>query len=103
MIDLDRLCAALGTQPAEVRYWVEAGWVQPAGTAEAYLFGDADVARVRLIGELKYELRIEEDTLPLVLSLLDQIYGLRRQLSSLAGAVSQQPEEVRAAIAAAMK
>jgi chaperone modulatory protein CbpM len=102
MIDLDKLCAALGAQAAEVRNWVEAGWVQPAGAAEAYQFADADVARVRLIVELKYELRIEDDTLPLVLSLLDQIYGLRRQLTSLAGAVRQQPEEVRRAIAGAI-
>ena len=99
MIDLDRLCADLGTQAADVHAWIASGWVQPAGAPENYLFGDADIARVRLIVELRYELSVEEETLPLVLSLLDQVYGLRRQLSALADAVSQQPDPVRRAIA----
>jgi chaperone modulatory protein CbpM len=103
MIDLDRLCATLGAQATDVHSWIEAGWVQAQGAPERYLFGEMDVARVRLIVELRYELHVEEDTLPLVLSLLDQVYGLRRQLSSLADAVNRQPDEVRKAIAAAMK
>jgi chaperone modulatory protein CbpM len=36
--------------------------------------------------------------MPLVLSLLDQIYTLRRQMNALTGAIGQQPEDVRRAI-----
>jgi hypothetical protein len=32
---------------------------------------------------------------PLVLSLLDQVYALRRQLNALTGAVQRQPDDVR--------
>ena len=102
MIALDRLCATLGAQASEIHQWIAAGWVQPAGAPDL-MFADADIARVRLIVELKYELHVEEDTLPLVLSLLDQVYGLRRQLSTLARAVSRQPDDVRKAITAAME
>ena len=33
--------------------------------------------------------------MPVVLSLLDQVYGLRRELKALARAVDRQPEAVR--------
>ena len=63
----------------------------------------ADLARLRLIVELRHELAVEEETMPVVLSLLDQVYGLRRRFASLARAVRQQPDEVRRAIAAAIR
>ena len=33
--------------------------------------------------------------MPLVLSLLDQVYALRRQMNALTGAIREQPEDVR--------
>ena len=103
MISLDDLCTSLGAKQAEVRGWIEAGWVQVSGEAESWRFAEADVARVRLIFELRYELAVGEEDLALVLRLLDQVYGLRRELQALALAVSRQPDSVRSAIAAAMK
>jgi chaperone modulatory protein CbpM len=103
MIELEALCVTIGRAPAEVRGWIAAGWVMPTELTEPPRFAEADAARVRLIAELRYELQIEEDDLALVLSLLDQVYGLRRQLNALATAVSRQPDEVRRAIAAAME
>jgi chaperone modulatory protein CbpM len=103
MITLDDLCSALGAQPAEVRGWIEAGWVQTSGEPDAWRFAETDVARVRLIFELRYTLDVGEEDLALVLRLLDQVYGLRRELQALAQAVSRQPDAVRAAIAAAMQ
>ena len=38
------------------------------------------MARVRLIPELHLALEVEEPTVPLVLSLMDQLYATRRQL-----------------------
>jgi chaperone modulatory protein CbpM len=46
---------------------------------------------------------VAEDTMPLVLSLLDQVYTLRGQLQAIARAVEGQPEPVRAAILAAIR
>jgi chaperone modulatory protein CbpM len=45
-----------------------------------------------------HDLAVEEETMPLVLALLDQVYALRRQLSALTAAIQRQPEEVRRAI-----
>jgi chaperone modulatory protein CbpM len=83
----------------ELTQWVEFGWVTPARhEREEPAFSDLDVARVCLICDLRHDLAVEEETVPLVLSLLDQIYTLRRQMNALTGAIRQQPEDVRDAI-----
>jgi chaperone modulatory protein CbpM len=61
------------------------------------------VVQVRLICELHFELRIEEDSMSVVLSLLDQLYAVRRSLRTISSAVEAQPEGVRASIAARVK
>jgi len=86
----------------ELHRWVELGWVVPEGPAGERqaepVFSDIDVARVRLICDLRHDLAVEEETIPLVLSLLDQLYALRRQMKALTGALQRQPEDVRRAI-----
>ena len=83
----------------EIHAWIERGWVRPEGRRGGEpLFSELDVARLCLICDLRHDLAVEEETLPLVLSLLDQVYTLRRQLGALTDAVQQQPPEVRRAI-----
>ena len=67
------------TQVELVR-WVEQGWVVPDAEGTAFVFREIDVARVRLIHDLRRDMDVGEDAIPLVLSLLDQIYELRSQL-----------------------
>jgi chaperone modulatory protein CbpM len=87
----------------EIHSWVERGWVRPAGRRGGEpLFSELDVARLCLICDLRQDLAVEEETVPLVLSLLDQVYTLRRQLGALTDAVQQQPADVRRAIMAAL-
>src|SRR5918994_2614414 len=83
----------------ELIQWVELGWVTPERQErDEPAFPDLDVARVCLICDLRHDLAVEEETVPLVLSLLDQVYALRRQMNVLTGAIRQQPDEVRQAI-----
>ena len=83
----------------ELARWVELGWVAPLGRERGEpAFSELDVARVCLICDLVRDLAVEEETVPLVLSLLDQVYVLRRQLGALTSAVRRQPEDVRRAI-----
>jgi chaperone modulatory protein CbpM len=103
MITLDELCASLGARQSEVRGWIQAGFVEAIGESQSWHFAEVDAARVRLIFELRYQMNVVEEDLDLVLRLLDQVYGLRRELQALAQAVSRQPDAVRSAIAAAMK
>lgn len=87
----------------ELRAWVEEGWVRPVRGSRGPVFDDLDVARVRLVCDLREDLSLPSDALPVVLSLLDQLHGLRRQLRDLAGAVDHQPDEVRRAVLAAWR
>jgi chaperone modulatory protein CbpM len=88
----------------ELTHWIELGWVAPERPADAEpAFSDLDVARVCLICDLRHDLEVEEETIPLVLSLLDQVYDLRRQLNALTAALRQQPDDVRRAVLALLE
>jgi chaperone modulatory protein CbpM len=101
MVSANELVAAIGPlQEDALLHWIELGWVTPARDTRDVLFDQADVARVRLICELHYDLSIEEDSMAVVLSLLDQLYTVRRGLGVLMSAVAAQPDDVRAQIAA---
>lgn len=75
--------------------WIRLGWVRPERREGAAFFHDVDIARVRLLNELEHTLEFDDDTVPLVLSLLDQIHGLRNELRCLTLAVEEQPTAVR--------
>lgn len=69
--------------------------VEEAGTA---IFSETQFARVRLICTLRYDMDVEEETLPVVLDLIDQLHDTRQRLHTLSQAVLAQDEEVRAAV-----
>jgi chaperone modulatory protein CbpM len=58
--------------------WIEAGWLRPHGSQSRREFSDIDVARARLIGDLRGDLGVNDEAVPVVLDLIDQIHGLRR-------------------------
>lgn len=83
---------------AALQRWIDLGWIIPIRESQDVRFDPSDVARVHLICELHYDLCIEEDSMPVVLSLMDQLYATRRTLAALATAVAAQPEDVQARI-----
>ncbi len=88
-----RLVGDVGDE--ELRRWIAERWVLPESGAAGYVFHEVDVARVQLIHELRYDLAIDEEAMPVVLRLLDQVYALRRRLRLLHDAIEAQPEELR--------
>jgi chaperone modulatory protein CbpM len=88
---------------AELVAWVERGWIRPeAGETGSWVFHEIDVARVHLVHDLRRQMAVTEETMPLILSLLDQVYEMRARLKAVMRAVEAQPEEVRLAIRAAL-
>ncbi|MCB1550127.1 MAG: MerR family transcriptional regulator [Hyphomicrobiaceae bacterium] len=81
-----------------LRLWVRRGWIAPAAGEAGPVFDDLDVARVRLVCHLRQELNLNEDAVPVVLSLMDQLYGIRHRFRTLTEVVEAQPEEVRKAV-----
>jgi chaperone modulatory protein CbpM len=93
-----RLVGGLGDE--ELRRWIAERWVRPESGAEGYVFHEVDVARVLLIRELRHDLAIDEEAMPVVLGLLDQVYALRRRLKRLHQAIETQPETLRQSLLA---
>lgn len=90
-------------EAVELTGWIERRWVQPEpGEGGGWLFHEIDVARVRLIYDLRRDLEVAEETVPLVLSLLDQVYELRGALKAMTRALESQPAEVQQAVRAAL-
>jgi chaperone modulatory protein CbpM len=101
MISFDALMRLIGdVQAEELRRWIDERWVRPEGDGPAYVFHEVDVARVRLIRELRFELAIDDEAMPVVLRLLDQVYALRRRLRAAREAIEAQPDAVRRAVRA---
>jgi chaperone modulatory protein CbpM len=86
----------------ELVTWVERGWVIPDTAGDGPEFREIDVARVRLIHDLRRFMDIGEDAMPLVLSLLDQVYELRSRMKSVLHALESQPRDVQTAVLTAM-
>ncbi len=84
-----------GLTVRRLRRWVVRGWVRPTRRDGEVAFDELDLARLRLLVELRDELGLGEDVLPVVLGLMDQLYGLRRRLRLLLEAVAELPEEQR--------
>ena len=57
--------------------WVEAEWLVPVTSKKTFQFSEADLARARLIGDLKADFGVNDEGIAIILHLLDQLYGLR--------------------------
>jgi chaperone modulatory protein CbpM len=84
MMTVETLCVQFtALAPDDVHRWIGNAWVRPDQATDGYVFHDIDVQRVRLILELRDEMQVNEDAMPVVLSLLDQVYDLRRAMRRL--------------------
>jgi len=84
VITLDILCARFtALNPDDLRRWIAEGHVRTDRAADDLVFTEIDVERVRLILELRDVMQVNEEALPIVLSLLDQLYELRRKMRAL--------------------
>ena len=93
MLTIETLCVRLGSAtPADIELWTRRAWLRPQGAPGHYLFQPIDEARARLILELRDELHINDEALPLVLSLLDQVYAARRHMRRFRTAVDNHPD-----------
>ena len=101
MMALEQVLATVGRlDRRDLTVWIERRWVRPRHEGGGYLFSDLDVARVTLICDMRHDMAIDDEAMPVILGLLDQVYGMRARLRHLVDAVAAQPEEVRLAIAA---
>lgn len=87
----------------ELRLWVREGWVRPAQSERGPVFDDLDLARIRLLCDLRKDMALPTDVMPTVLTLIDHLHRTRRELRRVTEAIDEQPTEVRRAVIAAVR
>jgi chaperone modulatory protein CbpM len=76
--------------------WVAAGWLVPHTEGREQRFTEIDVARARLIRDLRGDVGVNDESVGVILALIDQLHGMRRTLGDLLAAIREEPEEIRA-------
>ena len=100
MMTFDEALANYAIERTELCAWIEQSWVRPVKTGESWQFDDGDIARLELICELRRGMEINDDALPVVLSLLDQLYAARQTLLHVRDALAQLPDPTLADVLA---
>jgi chaperone modulatory protein CbpM len=72
--------------PAVLETWIAEGWVLPE-EGQPIVFADVDVARAGLIRDLRDDFGVNDEAIPIILHLIDQVHGLRRMLRALNAAM----------------
>jgi chaperone modulatory protein CbpM len=71
------LLARIGTE--ELDNWVSEGWLVPGQNDDTRDYSEVDLARAHLIRDLR-DMGVNDEGIPVVLDLVDQLHGLRRML-----------------------
>ena len=80
-----------GLQLQTLELWLEQKWLVPEETAEGPSFREMDIARARLILDLKNDMRVNDEGVDVILHLMDQLHGLRLALAELREAMPKAP------------
>jgi len=75
-------------------HWLQAGWLSPRENGEGPGYSQVDLARAQLIEDLQ-KLGINDEGIPVILDLVDQLHGLRSMLRELLTAIKESRQERR--------
>ena len=92
---LNQVLAEFEISRQELELWIEESWVLPEREGEDFAFDEIDVARLRLIAELRRDLAVNDEAVPLILHLIDELHLLRNCLAALGSALDELPAEHR--------
>lgn len=95
MMTLDDIVVACRVRRVEVRRWIEAGWLLPVEVDGDLQFAEVDLARARLICDLRRGLGVNEAAVPVILDLIDQRQELERRLDRILELLDDQPDTLR--------
>ncbi len=84
-----------GLTPDRLTEYLSVQIVIPVQSEKGLTYQDLDVARLELACELHEQYEMEAEALSMMLSLIDQMHGLRAELREVLNAVETQPEPVR--------
>src|SRR5215212_2028735 len=88
---------------ASLESWIEAGWLLPRQAGPDREFTELDLARARLIHDLREAMGVNDEGIAVALGLLDQVHGLRHALRRLGSALHALPEPLRREVQAQLQ
>ena len=83
--------------------FVEAEIVIPQRADAGLSFRRIDLARMELLCELSEQYDLGDDALGVVISLIDQLHGMRADLAAIARAIEDEPREARRRLGEALR
>jgi chaperone modulatory protein CbpM len=63
--------------------WIEEEWLVPSETMGEPEFSEADLARAKLIRDLKHDMGVNDEGVGIILNLLDQMHSLRKAMADM--------------------
>lgn len=93
--NLDQVLAEIEISRQELELWIEERWILPEREGDVLSFDEIDIARLRLIAELRRDFEVNDEAVPLVLHLIDELHLLRGCIGALGEALADLPEEHR--------
>lgn len=80
--------------------FVQAEIVVPVQSSSGPMFAEIDLARLNLLCELTDDFDLDEDSLAVIISLIDQLHTTRSDLRSLLSVLEDEAQDVRERVAA---
>jgi chaperone modulatory protein CbpM len=78
-IKIEEIVSECKLTPDIIFHCIEEEWVIPSDP-DQLLFDEDDVLRIRLISDLKYNLGVNDEAIPVILHLIDQINHIHLKL-----------------------
>jgi chaperone modulatory protein CbpM len=83
IMNKQQFLTSAGLQVQTLEFWVDQRWLIPDQSSAEMTFSDADVARARLIHDLKGDFGVNDEGVDVILHLVDQLHGLRGAFEQL--------------------
>ncbi|MGA9847790.1 MAG: chaperone modulator CbpM [Roseiarcus sp.] len=77
--------------------WIREEWLIPSSAAAERAFTEMDLARARLIHDLRHNMGVNDEGLDVILHLIDQMHGLRRALADALTSMHERKPPTRGA------
>lgn len=83
--------------------FIRAQVIRPVHSEAGPLYREVDLARLQLLCDLAEVYTLDDDALQLVMSLIDQLHGVRGEMRALMQALAREPAETRARISGTIR
>jgi chaperone modulatory protein CbpM len=85
MFTEEEFCVRVGIEQRTLEVWLDEGWLVPRRDEARLVLSEVDIARARLIRDLRHAMGVNDEGIGVILDLIDQVHGLRSVIQELLG------------------